>query len=82
MHEDVLLIPDLESRVTLFDKDNKLITHLGGDEIPGKLRGAAREDFPPGQFIHPHGCRFDRDGNIFITEWVQVGRITKLRRVS
>jgi hypothetical protein len=25
----VLLIPDLEARVTLFDKDNKLITHLG-----------------------------------------------------
>jgi sugar lactone lactonase YvrE len=82
VHDDVLLIPDLESRVTLFDKQNKLITHLGGSEKLDRLRGARREQFPPGEFVHPHGCRFDRNGNIFITEWVQVGRITKLRRLT
>jgi hypothetical protein len=82
VHRGVLLVPDLESRVTLFDKDNKLITHLGDGEPLGKLRGAEREAFPPGRFVHPHGCRFDREGNIFITEWVTVGRITKLRRLG
>ena len=82
VRNDVLLIPDLESRVTLFDKNNKLITHLGGSKIHGDLRPAPREKLPPGEFVHPHGCRFDRHGNIFITEWVTVGRITKLRRMA
>lgn len=82
VHDGVLLIPDLQSRVTLLDKDNKLITHLGGEKPLGELRGAPRDQFPPGQFVHPHGCRWDHKGNIFITEWVTVGRITKLERVA
>jgi hypothetical protein len=24
---------------------------------------------------------FDHDGNIFVVEWVEVGRVTKLKRV-
>ena len=28
---DVLLVPDLHARVSLFDKDNKPIVHLGDD---------------------------------------------------
>ncbi len=28
---DVLLVPDLHGRLSLFDKDNCLITHLGHD---------------------------------------------------
>ena len=82
VHDGVLLIPDLESRVTLLDKNNTLITHLGGNKILGDLRPAAREKFPPGEFVHPHGCRWDRHGNIFVTEWVTVGRITKLRHIT
>ena len=40
-----------------------------------------RDKFIPGQFICPHGACFDHDGNIFVVEWVEVGRVTKLRRV-
>ena len=29
----------------------------------------------------PHGACFDHKGNIFVVEWVEVGRVTKLRRV-
>jgi hypothetical protein len=76
-----LLIPDLEARVTLFDKDNKLIVHLG-DGTNSALRDKPREQFIPGKFIAPHSAIFDRDGNIFVVEWVEVGRVTKLRRVS
>ena len=35
----------------------------------------------PGRFIHPHDACFDRDGNIFVVEWVPTGRVTKLMRV-
>jgi hypothetical protein len=76
----ILLIPDLEARVTLFDKDNKLITHLG-DGANTALRDKPRDKFIPGKFIAPHSGIFDKDGNIFIVEWVEVGRVTKLRKV-
>lgn len=77
---DLLLVPDLEARVTLMDKQNKLVVHLGDGEN-GNLRGEAREKFIPGKFICPHSAAFDKDGNIFVVEWVEVGRVTKLKKV-
>jgi len=35
-----------------------------------------------GRFIHPHDACFDRDGNLFVVEWVSVGRVSKLRKVA
>jgi hypothetical protein len=74
----------LQGRVTLIDKNNHIISHLG-DSNPATgnhpLRAQARESFIPGQFICPHGACFDHEGNIFVVEWVEVGRVTKLRRV-
>jgi len=35
-----------------------------------------------GQFIAPHGVSFDKQGNIYVEEWMQVGRLVKLKRVS
>ncbi len=40
-----------------------------------------REAFTAGKFVCPHGACFDRKGNIFVAEWVEVGRVTKLRKV-
>ena len=80
-HKGVLLIPDLEARVTLFDQNNKLIAHLGDGANFG-LRDKPRDQFIPGKFIAPHSAIFDHDGNIYVVEWVEVGRVTKLRRIT
>lgn len=80
--QGVLLIPDLESRVTLFDENDRLITHLGDGGHYKGIRDQAREAFKNGKFVAPHGACFDRTGNIFVVEWVEVGRITKLRRLG
>jgi hypothetical protein len=77
---DVLLVPDLQARVTLLNKDNRLICHLGDGENYG-LRDKARDAFVPGKFIAPHSAIFDHAGNIFVVEWVEVGRVTKLKKV-
>jgi sugar lactone lactonase YvrE len=79
--DGVLLVPDLLARVTLLDAQNKLICHLG-DDNDFRLRAEPREKFTAGKFIAPHSAIFDRDGNIFVVEWVEVGRVTKLRRVG
>ena len=79
---DVMVVPDLESRVTLLDKNNQLIAHLGqGPDYQG-LRDKTRDHFTPGQFVAPHSAYFDHDGNIFVVEWVEVGRVTKLRKIA
>ena len=77
------VIPDLGARVTLLDKHNQVIEHLGDDSQSDwkKTRTLARDRFTPGKFVCPHGACFDHAGNIFVVEWVEVGRVTKLRRV-
>jgi hypothetical protein len=86
---DILLCPDLHARVTLFDNDNQVIVHLGYDAdwtkqvlADGFKMRSQPERWPAGRFIHPHDACFDRDGNIFVTEWVPTGRVSLLRRVS
>jgi hypothetical protein len=82
--KNLVVIPDLDARVTILDQNNKVVTHLGaGYTVPEarKLRTQDRTAFEPGKFICPHGASFDHAGNIFVTEWVEVGRVTKLRKV-
>ncbi|HEY7308176.1 MAG TPA: twin-arginine translocation signal domain-containing protein [Gemmataceae bacterium] len=85
---DVLLVPDLHARVSLFGKDNKVIAHLGDDPVwrkkvldGFKVRGKP-DEWLSGKFVHPHDACFDHDGNIFVVEWVQTGRVTLLRRLA
>jgi hypothetical protein len=77
------VVPDLAARVTLLDRDNKVIEHLGDDSGSEwrKTRTMTRDKFTPGKFVCPHGACFDHAGNIFVVEWVEVGRVTKLRKV-
>ena len=86
---EILLVPDLHARITLLDKDNKVIDHLGYNaEWTKKVTAKGfpvRQDpklWEPGRFVHPHDACFDRDGNIFVAEWVPTGRVSKLRKVS
>ena len=88
---DVMLVPDLSARITLLDKEDKVITHLGEDPewraavLKGNMRlrnEAKGEGWVSGKFLHPHDACFDPAGNIFVAEWVNTGRITKLRKLS
>ena len=78
------VVPDLGARVTLMDGENRVIEHLGDDSAANdwnKLRNMPRSAFRPGKFVCPHGACFDHKGNIFVVEWVEVGRLSKLERV-
>ena len=78
-----MVVPDLGARVTLMDKHNQVIAHLGDDSESKwrETRKLSRDHFTPGKFVAPHGACFDHKGNLFVVEWVEVGRVTKLRRV-
>ncbi len=88
---EVMLVPDLGARITLLDKDNKVITHLGEDPEWRKevtkdgnkmRRNKNGEGWVSGKFLHPHDACFDAAGNIFVAEWVDSGRITRLRKLG
>lgn len=87
---DVLLVPDLHARVTLLDRSNRVITHLGYDaewtaQVLGDGKFPVRGDrslWKSGKFIHPHDACFDSQGNIFVVEWVPGGRVNFLRHLS
>jgi hypothetical protein len=78
-----VVVPDLGARVTLMDRNNQVIEQLGDDSASPwrQTRTLARDHFTPGKFVCPHGACFDHAGNIFVVEWVEVGRVTKLRKV-
>ncbi|MDP8243844.1 MAG: twin-arginine translocation signal domain-containing protein [Candidatus Hinthialibacter antarcticus] len=79
-----LLVPDLFGRVTLFDKNDKLIAHLGGDSDwnkPDKYPNVPKDTLVTGKFVSPHSACYDADGNIFVAEWINYGRVTKMARV-
>lgn len=88
---ELLLVPDLSARVTLLGKDDKVIAHLGEDDAwraqvlkdGMKMRRSAKaEEWVSGKFLHPHDACFDAAGNILVAEWVDTGRITRLRKVG
>jgi hypothetical protein len=81
-----VVIPDLLSKVVILDRSNTVIASLGGGEYSKQewsaVRNQASGTFAPGRFVCPHGACFDHDGNIFVVEWVEAGRVTKLRRIT
>ena len=90
LHPDVVFekngvryIPDLFSRVTLFDANDKLICHLGeypeGKEVAG-WPNVAQEELHAGKFSAPHSVWVDSQDDMYVVEWHDKGRITKLKR--
>lgn len=85
---EVMLVPDLHARITLLDKDNKVITQLGDDEawrkqvLDGFKVRQQPETWQAGKFVHPHDACFGHDGSIYVAEWVATGRISKLKKLA
>ena len=80
----LLLIPDLRGRVTILDRDNQVVAHLGDNPNAAQRanNGVPAADLTPGHFCCPHGATWDHEGNIYVAEWLPYGRVTKLRHVG
>jgi DNA-binding beta-propeller fold protein YncE len=80
---DDLVVADLNGRVSIFGKDDKLVCHLGDnpDQSLWANNGAPRDAWKTGLFIAPHSARWDAQGDLYVQDWVALGRVTKLERV-
>ena len=85
-HNGNVVIADLLSKVIILDRQNAVVASLGDQEYSNQdwstVRNQAPGTFVPGRFVCPHGACFDHAGNIFVVEWVESGRVTKLRRLT
>lgn len=84
-HGEDLVVPDLHGRVTILGPDLMPLAQLGDDE--GVWDRPGWPNLPPeqrrsGRFIAPHGAAVDSRGDVYVVEWIQDGRLTKLRRVA
>ncbi len=80
--EGFVAVPDLAGRVTLIGAKNELVEHLFDNPTP-ELRannGVGRELWKQGEFIAPHGLAFDAKGNLYVQDWLALGRVTRLLR--
>lgn len=82
---DELYIPDLFSRLTILDRNDQLITHLGDRPDCWKQEGWPNlppEEWINGKFSSPHDLHVDAEGNIYVAEWIAngTGKLTKLVR--
>jgi hypothetical protein len=84
LFQDEIYFPDLNSRVTIFDKNDRLLMHLGEDQQAYKQKGwpnLPKEYYRANKFSSPHGICVDSKGAVYVAEWISDGRITKLTKV-
>jgi hypothetical protein len=83
-HGDYALVSELEGRATILDRDNAPVAFLGDN--PHKAQWANYQlqpgDIAPAFFSAAHGCYIDQQANIYVSDWNQTGRVTKLTRSS
>ncbi len=83
-HHGDVVVPGLFGVVIILDENNVIAARLG--ENPGcrEVEGwpnIAHEKRLPGKFSSPHGASYDNEGNILVAEWINDGRVTKLRKI-
>lgn len=68
--EGVRYVGELQSRVTILDQNDNVITRIGGESKP-----------EPGFFVSPHTVWFDSAGSLYVGEVLEGKRVSKFKRV-
>ncbi len=82
---DDLVVPELNARLDILDRSDRLVCSLGDNtpacELPG-WPDHPKELLSPGRFNSPHAVASDAVGNLYVVEWIVGGRVTRLEKVS
>lgn len=90
VHEDFMLVAELQARITIIDNNDNLVGYIGENEVvcdrqgwPNQMDVSGKlvrpKELIKGKFNSPHGIATDTDGNVYVTEWLIGGRFTKLQ---
>jgi len=75
-------VAELEGRVTILDKDGKVLAHIGTNDNAAEyhVNTTPPSVWKPDRFYAPHGITYDPAGNLLVTEFNQYGRLTRIVR--
>ena len=78
-HGDNVCIAEIAGRVSVWDKEGKMVAALGTNDTPGQTNtpGVQPADWRDEVVTSPHGITFDAKGNILETEWNKFGRVLR-----
>ena len=83
-HGEFTIIGEHEtSRLTVIDAHDRFVCYLGENAGVSETKdwpNVPAELILPGKFNSPHGQAADKDGNLYVTEWMVGGRYTKLAK--
>ncbi len=84
IYGDWAAVGEIEGRVSLLDKSGKTVLTLGfnsnkSQTATNKVKPA---DWRPGIFTAPHGVAFDDQGNLYVAEYNQFGRVLRFNRTA
>lgn len=81
-HGDHVAIAELQGRVAIIDKTNKVVATLGDNPAEDQRANfnVPPTDWKPGVFTAPHGVSYDKDGNLYVMDWNKSGRVSRLNK--
>lgn len=81
-HGEFLAVAELEARAVILDKTGSPVAFLGDnpDRKQWANFGVKPDQHHLGIFTAPHGLAFAPNGDLYVQDWNQTGRITKLRK--
>lgn len=82
-YNEYLIIAELWGRITLLGEQDEFICYLGENDAICDVKGwpnLSPDLLMPGRFNSPHAVATDRNGNIYVAEWIRGGRLTKLAK--
>jgi hypothetical protein len=82
VHNDLAVIGELKGRVTVLDKEGKIVAQVGANDHADEVGSNKAEPsiWRPGVVTAPHGVAFDAKGDIFVSEYNMYGRIHRFNR--
>ncbi|HEY2861219.1 MAG TPA: hypothetical protein VGJ21_22610 [Terracidiphilus sp.] len=82
-HGDFVLVSELEGRATILDRDNMPVAFLGDNPSTDQWAnyGLDPKTIRAACFSAAHGCFIDRAANIYVSDWNQTGRVTRLAKL-
>ncbi|MEO6785401.1 MAG: hypothetical protein ABI318_04645 [Chthoniobacteraceae bacterium] len=82
IHGDLAVIGELKGRVTILDKEGKIVAQFGANDHADETGTAKTEPdkWRTGVVTAPHGVAFDAHGDVFVAEYNIYGRVHRFNR--
>lgn len=79
---DYAVLPELQGRVTVLDKEGKIVAQVGDNPDATQRANFAlpKDQFKDGICNSPHGASMDKKGNLIVAEWSASGHLHKFNR--